>query len=382
MSEKDFFTKQTEQSEIKTEIVHEYFWIWSHIIANHLRKKGNYKIGYADLFAGRGRYKDGSKSTPLIILETAIQHSEFSQTLATFFNDKKIKNCQNLEKEINDLLDVDILKHQPVITNFEVDDNLIEWIRKKINFPCLFFLDPCGYKGLSLNLIQFILKGFGCDCIFFFNYLWINQHLENPVMTNNMNAFFGKARAEKLREELVEKSIEDRQNLIISSLKEALAEHGGTYSIDYCFTKNDGNRTSHFLIFTSKHPAGLKKMTEVMGRKSSGKTEGVPSFSFNPKEKDKEKIQTLFDLYDSPIDKLADSLLNDFAGQNLTVKQIYYTHGLTGRENKYVLKNYQDALRKLEEEGKIITKPSANERRKIDRVVTFGQNVLVAFPKN
>ncbi len=45
MSEKDFFEKKSEQSEIKTEIVHEFFWIWAHIISNHLKKQGNYKIG-------------------------------------------------------------------------------------------------------------------------------------------------------------------------------------------------------------------------------------------------------------------------------------------------------------------------------------------------
>lgn len=92
MSEKDFFEKKSEQSEIKTEIVHEYFWIWAHIIAKHLRKQGSYKIGYVDLFAGKGKYDDGSKSTPLMITETAIQHSEFSQTLATVFNDIKREN--------------------------------------------------------------------------------------------------------------------------------------------------------------------------------------------------------------------------------------------------------------------------------------------------
>lgn len=381
MSEKDFFEEQTEQSEIKTEIVHEYFWIWSHIIANHLKKKGNYKIGYVDLFAGPGRYKDGSKSTPLVMLETAIQHPEFSQTLATYFNDKKLDNCNNLENEIKNLTDVDILNYQAVVTNFRVDDSLIGWIEKNLDFPCLYFLDPCGYKGLSLKLVQFILKGFGCDCIFFFNYNRINQHLENPVMDNNMNSFFGRQRAEKLRMELIGKSKEERQDLIINNLKDALIEHGGTYSIDYCFTKNDGNRTSHFLIFTSKHPAGFKKMIEVMGRKSSGRTQGVPTFSFNPKDKDKEKIQTLFDLHDSPIDKLSDSLLDKFAGQNLTMKEVYYAHGLRDNEIKYLLENYKDALRKLEEQKKIIAKPPVNERQKREGKVTFGPNVVISFPK-
>lgn len=200
-------------------------------------------------------------------------------------------------------------------------------------------------------------------------------------MTANMNAFFGKQRAGKLREELKGKTISERQDLIISNLKDALVQHGGTYSIEYCFKKDDGNRTSHFLIFTTKHPSGFKKMAEIMGRYSSGKTEGVPSFSFDPQEKYKEIAPTLFSLHDSPIDKLAESLRQDFAGQTLTMQEVYYRHGLDNRE-KYILVNYRDALRKLEGQGKIRTNPTAEKRQIRDGIVTFGATVQITFPEN
>lgn len=43
------------------------------------------KIAYLDLFAGPGRYKDGTKSTPLLILEKTIQDEMMSEMLVTVF---------------------------------------------------------------------------------------------------------------------------------------------------------------------------------------------------------------------------------------------------------------------------------------------------------
>jgi hypothetical protein len=46
----------------------------------------------------------------------------------------------------------------------------------------------------------------------------------------------------------------------------------------------------------------------------------------------------------------------------------------------YILKNYRDALRKLEHTGKIRTEPPAEHRRKIRGEVTFSEKVRVTFP--
>ncbi|VVB64054.1 Uncharacterised protein [uncultured archaeon] len=51
------------------------------------RRKDN-KIAYIDLFAGRGYYEDGTKSTPLLVLEKAIQDPDLREMLITVFNDK------------------------------------------------------------------------------------------------------------------------------------------------------------------------------------------------------------------------------------------------------------------------------------------------------
>ncbi len=375
MSGKEFFEKRTEQSKFKTEIVRKYFWIWAKIISNQVKKRGGNKIGYVDLFAGRGRYEDDSKSTPLLILERAIETSELSQMLVTIFNDEDEDYCLQLQKEIDAVADINNLKFKPVVRNYTVDDSLAEKVKQAVTFPSLFFLDPCGYKGLSLKLIQIALNGWGCDCIFFFNYNRINQHLSNSVLTENMDSLFGKSKADFLRQTLVGKTPTERESLIINSLKEALVELGGTYNIEYFFKDDSGKKTSHFLVFASKNKLGYDKMKDVMARESSSKHEGVSSFGFNPR--DKEKSPSLLDLMYSPIDNLSEELMKLFAGRTISVKEIYYSHHL-GTE--FVLKNYQDALRRLEEQKRIVAQPSAEKRPKRDGIVTFSENVVVTFP--
>lgn len=382
MKNEGFFEEQSEQSEIKTEIVRKYFWAWAKVISKQVKKKGNDKIGCVDLFSGQGTYEDGSKSTPLRILEGAIRDAEIKEMLVTLFNDANSENCLKLLNEIDNLPQIESLKHKPRVTNSQVDDDLASLFGSRTTIPTLFFLDPWGYKGLSLKLVKSVIQSWGCDCMFFFNYNRINAALSNPVMTNNMNSFFGEVRANKLRAEIVNKTPQERENLIIAGLKESLAEFGGEYSIEYFFKDINRGKTSHFLIFVSKNILGYNIMKSIMAKESSDKIQGVANFGFNPRDKqkreEKENAPFLFNMFDSPIDDLAEELLKSFSGKTLTTNEVYQGHNV-GRE--FIFKNYQDALRKLEEQGTVIVNPSANERRKVNGLVTFGENVVVIFPE-
>jgi hypothetical protein len=66
-----FFEEREDQSEVKARIVSKYFFAWANVVYASAQKSGG-KIAYIDLFAGLSRYKDGSASTPLMVLERAI----------------------------------------------------------------------------------------------------------------------------------------------------------------------------------------------------------------------------------------------------------------------------------------------------------------------
>lgn len=122
MSTGNFFDDQKEQSSVKSNIVSKYFWAWAKIITSvqNRNSRPDKRIAYIDLFAGPGRYEDNSKSTPILVLEKAIDDPIMRERLVTFFNDRNPKNTQSLQKTINELPGIIKLKHQPVIDNIEI----------------------------------------------------------------------------------------------------------------------------------------------------------------------------------------------------------------------------------------------------------------------
>ena len=183
-----FFDESKEQSQVKATIVSKYFWAWANVIIPSAAQRAK-KIAYVDLFAGPGRYKDGTKSTPLLVLERAIHDSKMRGMLVTVFNDVNSDSSQSLQKAIDELPNIQSLKYKPKIYNEEVGDNIVKKFEAMRLVPTLFFVDPWGYKGLSLRLINSVLKDWGCDCILFFNYNRINVGFRIPQSKNTWTLF-------------------------------------------------------------------------------------------------------------------------------------------------------------------------------------------------
>ena len=373
MSNADFFDESSEQSQVKAEIIAKYFWAWAKVVLPWARQRGQ-GIAYIDLFAGPGRYLSGAKSTPLLVLERAIQDPALRDSLATLFNDVNSNNCQSLETNINELAGIGALHHKPRVMNEEVGTAIVEQFEKGAMVPTLFFVDPWGYKGLSLRLVNSVLQNWGCDCIFFFNYNRINMGLPNAAVAEHMNALFGEERAERLRTRLQGLEPNQRELAIVEELAEALKDMGGKHVLPFRFKNDQGVRTSHHLVFVSKNPRGYGIMKEIMAGYSSSHEQGVPSFEYNPVHD--RQFRLLFDLA-RPLDDLGDMLLDTFAGKTRTMKQVYESHHV---DTPYISKNYKETLVRLEAAGKVHTDPPAQRRLKRNGATTFGDDVQVTFP--
>lgn len=368
MSNSSFFDKSKEQSLVKAEIVAKYFWAWAKVVTPHAKTRGH-NIAYIDLFSGPGRYQDGSKSTPLLILERAIADPDMREMLMTIFNDRDSNNTQSLQQAISSLANIESLRHQPRVLNEEVGEKFVRMFEQFRLVPTLFFIDPWGYKGLSIRLIGSLIRNWGCDCIFFFNYNRINMSLGNKVVEEHMNALFGKERADVLRKKLNPMSSYERELTVLEAISEALKEIGGKYVLPFCFKNDEATRTSHHLIFVSKNVLGYSIMKEIMAKESTTSDQGVPSFDYNPAT----IYQPLLFELSRPLDELENMLLDEFAGKTLAMKDVYNQHHVGKR---YISKNYKDVLLKLEQQGKIIADPPTPPRKKN----TFGDKVKVTFP--
>lgn len=364
-----FFDESREQSQVKAEIVEKYFDAWAGIISgtqDRVRPAAVPKIAYVDLFAGPGRYKDGATSTPLRVLAKAVTKSTYADRLVTVFNDKDPANVSTLRAEITALPGIDRLKYAPQVWNEEVGDNIATRFTMMRDVPTLAFVDPWGYKGLTLRLVDSFLKNWGCDCLFFFNYGRINAGLSNPLVREHMNALFGEARAAALASALVELSPTEREATIVEQLASALQEYGHRYVLPFCFKNDQGTRTKHHLILVTKHFKGYDVMKQIMATSSSLQQQGVASFTYCPAD----RAQPLLFELNRPLDDLRGLLLEAFAGRSLSMRALYEEHSV-GRP--FLASHYKSVLRKLEDDGVVIT-----HNRKSTR--GFADDLRVSFP--
>lgn len=369
MATEKFFSEPRENSQIKATIIAKYFVAWAKIIGQHAEK-----IAYIDLFAGPGRYEDDTKSTPLLVLERAINDPMLKDRLVSVFNDAEAGNATSLTEEIQKLPGIASLKFKPVVDNQSVGDDTANALQRMSLVPTLCFFDPFGYKGLSLRLINAVLKDWACECVFFFNYNRVNMGLTNDKVRGHMEALFGKERVEQLQEELDGLNASDRELRVVEELTTALKELGGKYVLPFRFRNEKGNRTSHHLIFVSKHSLGYGIMKEIMAGMSSKHEQGVPSFEYSSADA---RFPVLFEL-NRPLDDLEGMLLEVFAGQTLKMVDVYENHHV-GR--RYIKSNYKEALRKLEGKTTVVAAPPAEKRRMLKGLRTFGDDVTVTFPR-
>jgi three-Cys-motif partner protein len=362
-----FFEKRTEQSAIKAAIVAKYFMAWASIIGSTVQGRGG-KIAYIDLFAGPGSYKDGFASTPILVLQKAINDPKLSRILVSIFNDCDARCAQSLQTTIQQLPGIDTLNHAPRVFNLKVDEVIAKIFTETHIMPGLFFLDPWGYKGLSADLINAVIKDWACECIFFFNYNRVNLALSKHARDKNIDALIGKETANALRVGLKSLSPQNRELAIVEALRKALDPTGKRYVLVFRFKTARGTRTSHHLFFVSKHFLGYDTMKHIMAKQSSAMQQGVATFEYNPADR---RHRFLFDLA-KPLDDLEDMLLRDFAGRTVAFKQLYESHSVG---KPYVDSNYKEILKKMEKQGMITAvKPGGRKR-----IRGFANDVLITF---
>jgi len=363
-----FFAEMTEQSKIKSKIVSDYFGAWVKIMNKKARSN---KIAYIDLFAGPGRYEDGSKSTPLMIIDMILANEELKRKMLLIFNDADPDYCSNLKAEIEKMDEITELKNKPLIFNSQVGDDIVDVLEKIKLVPTLAFIDPWGYKGLSSKLINALIKDWGSDCIFFFNYNRINMGINNKIVEAHMNAIFGEDRANSLRVKVSNLSPADREIVIINEMALALSEGGEYYVLPFSFQKPHRERTSHYIIFITKHILGYTIMKDIMHRHSSKHNDGIANFAYIPT---KGQQLSFLSLFDRPTDELCDELCQCFRGQLISVKEIHDQHNIN---TPFVMVNYKEALKRLEIADRIECIPS--KRRKLKGVKTMGDKVKIRF---
>jgi len=362
----NFFDKTSNASKIKSKIVTKYFFAWATIMS-----KRSDRICYVDFFSGPGRYNDGTPSTPLQIMEKVCNDNNISKRIIAKFIDKNASYIEKLRTELNDINGIRNLVFPPTFDCSVVDKELAISLQEISTYPMYAFIDPFGYKGLSRKLINAIIKNWGSEITFFFNYQNINRFINVEKVEDHMSAIFGKTRLEDLSSKISKMSPYKREAEVIETLHSSIKEiDSEILFLPFRFQAEKSERTSHYLVHLTKNKVGYKIMKDVMALASTEEEQGVSNFSYIPAQPSQ---QFLFG-FNQPLDDLQNELLNKFQEKSMSVSEIYDIHNIG---TNYRMKNYKDALKILYEKNEV------NAYRENGKPITrgFPEDIIVKFPK-
>ena len=197
--------------------------------------------------------------------------------------------------------------------------------------------------------------------------------VNNEAIQQHMISLFGETGLKQLQKDCAGASPAEREMIVSQALCDSLKQNGSKFVLPFRFKNEQGNRTSHHLIFLSKSFRGYDIMKDIMYSESSQKIGNVASFEYNPRDVNFRQ-GSVFDLLSRPLDELSDMLQNTYAGKCIDFRTLYEEHSV---DTPYVRKNYKDALKALYETGKI---NAVNAKTgKLPKKGTFSDDMRITF---
>ena len=266
----NFFAAQKEKSRVKTLIVTEFFKAYFPIINAQFKQD----IWYIDLSCGPGYYDDGSASTPIKLLDTidTFKDDAVRNRLKIVFNDHNKEYTEKLRQYVKTHPVYSRLKHQPQIRNLKASEiNLSEYT--KGNHPIFSFVDPWGYKDVSVSQVWDLVKNQGSDCVLFFNSDRILQDISKPSNEEDFRKIFGDlfddAKAIQMDSSMSQRRKAEAflklfsQNLYLT-VKEEYDNRFKLFVLPFYVEADDKGKTSHYIVFISKAHKAIQEMRKVM----------------------------------------------------------------------------------------------------------------------
>ena len=318
--------------------------------------KYHQSINYVDGFAGPGEYSGGEKGSPVLAIESAIEHVN-RKTLPSnvrvnfVFVESNKKHATHLKQQLAKMA-------LPQQFTIEVNDgtfcdtmnDFLDRIdsQKKSPPPTLAFVDPFGFSGIPMSLMARILKYPRCEVFINIMVEFINRFILHPNagVTSHLSETFGTS------------DVFDIPNLdgtrleqLLSLYRRQLRQHAKFVGRFDMHGRRD--QKTYSLFFATNASKGFEKMKEAMW--AVDKTSGSLFSDAHS------KARSLFE--SMGFEPLWDDLQRQFSSQSVPMSEL---ERFVIEETDYLPTHARQILKRREETEEILvhTQPGCERQGK------------------
>lgn len=260
-SNNDYWLEYTNLQHVKHRLIEEYLKGW------FPKLSWSGRILYLDTHAGRGSHRGGQAGSPIVALNTLIQHSARDHILrrceAKFvLIEQDSNNLAALKSEIERLgpLPNNIKVHPTCGNSFEELQQLVTELKQNGNriAPAFVFVDPYGFKVPGALLRDLMDSG---RVELFINIIWreLNMAIVRPAggLAQTLDMIFG---GDSWRSAISSQDPDERAEQAIALLRSVTGAKWSTY-----IRMLGGNHaTRYFLLHLTNHPDGRALMKDCL----------------------------------------------------------------------------------------------------------------------
>jgi three-Cys-motif partner protein len=301
----------------KHRLLREYLKAWIPILGRY-----EDRVLYFDAFAGPGKYQGGEPGSPIVALETLIDHGTFPALDGTAFRfvfvEQRDDRCAQLEATIDEFWGrrggrpPNVHVRIDNRTFVEVGEEILEQIRPNRHLiPTLALIDPFGFGGAPMDLIARLFGQGSPKSEVIFNYLVdsVNRWATAGNVDERLGELFG---CDDYRDA---PATGDRRLSYLRRLYERqlrdLAGFDHVRSFEMVHSKR--GRTGNYVVFGTGHMTGLRVAKHAMWKVDPERGTRFTS--------DDAEMLTLFDS-EPDFFPLRRAILTKFGGRKASIEEL------------------------------------------------------------
>jgi three-Cys-motif partner protein len=307
----------TPHTAAKHDILRGYLNAWFPILSKFAGR-----VVFLDGFAGPGTYKGGEDGSPLVALKALIEHAAFDEMITRTefvfrFNEVKPKRLASLREEIRDY-EAELEGFDPKIKisitgqRFSsMAESIIDQVHRRGGrlAPTFAFVDPFGCKDVVMSQLAELLSHDRCELFIFFNFNFVNRWSSSGEVDDVLTEIFG---TDEYRE-APPAGHPGRHDFLLHLYIRQLHQRMNFRYVQPFRMINGKGITGHYMVFATRHIAGLTKMKQAMW-----KVDPTGDYKFSDRLAGQEVLLG-FEVDTRPLRK---ALLEQFGGRTVSIEEV------------------------------------------------------------